>query len=251
MRKHDRDPTSSHLFPVSHEVFHSAVVDFSKFDSRELALLDASNTEILPEGNPTKFVLDLNMRPDLLDDAGQHPDGLLQRAYRIGVILGRRVIKDSIELQDGVADIMLLPEQRTTILSQVEKHGRYIPTIERNLHGYIDRMRSHTTPTHGFYPYLHFEDEVENDFLRRAWSSTGGNLDSFTHDGSVLDEVPRGLKDIFRMYALLEEYPDRQWFVRSALPHITPNLPAGNTAEMDEHRTNGYDIIQKIARLRG
>lgn len=205
-----KDPREK-LFPVSSSAYAEAVGTFSGFTDDELRLLEAANDTLLPDDNPTHFVLQLNMRPDLRADDSEEGK-LREHAYRVGVLLGRRVIKNSIELSDGEEFVRMSEIQKTVILNKVAKKGSFIPSQERNFRGFLDRRLAQNDPTYGFYPYVLPESEVLQAGLRGVWLRAG--LPFFTKEAiehHIDDEIPKGLKDLFRVYALLDDDPDKKW----------------------------------------
>lgn len=206
----------SDLFPISHEAYAEAIGTFSGLTDEELRLVEAANDTLLPDNNPTHFALQLNMRPDLrMGDSEQ--DELQRHAYRVGVLLGRRVIKNSIDLTEDSEFVHMTEEHQQVILRRTSRGKEFIPAIEKTIAGRLDRFYGKKNPTFAFYPYLQAEDEVLQRVLRVAWRQA--RFPFYEADAvkrNVDDEMPRGLKDLFRIYALLETDSDRNWNVKAA-----------------------------------
>jgi len=264
----------SSLFPISHDAYAEAIGTFSGLTDEELRLVEAANDTLLPDDNPTHFVLQLNMRPDLcIGDSAQ--DELRRHAYRVGVLLGRRVIKNSIELTEDSEFVRMTEEQQQIILRRISRGKEFIPAIEKTSVGRLDRFYGRRNPAFVFYPYLQSEDEVLQRVLRVAWRQA--RFPFYEADAvkcNVDDEMPRGLKDLFRMYALLESDPDKNWNVRAtydavaaeqAQATLDPHIKEAKVDEfcqsdmsafitiLEERRQQGglsHEMEQELERLR-
>lgn len=225
------------LYPISPEVFAEAIGTFSTLTDDELRLLEAANHTLLPENNPTRFALELHMRPDLRE-GGTDTDILKRRAYRTGVLLARRAIKRSIELDEGVEHVLMSKGQRDKILRKTTKGKPYLPAYERSEAGIAYRALSDIDPALGCYPYLHQQTELLQIGLRDIWQQDGMPFygpDAMKH--GVDDEVPKGMKDLFRIYSLLERDPDRNWQIKN------PESSVGSTSSDCNEDLQIVDVV--------
>lgn len=224
------------LYPISPEVFAETIGTFSTLIDDELRLLEAANHTLLPENNPTRFALELHMRPDL-KDGDTDIDALKRRAYGTGVLLARRAIKQSIELDDGVEHVVISERQRRKILRKIAKGKPYLSPHEKSEMGLAHTALSDIDPALGCYPYLRRQDELLQAGLRSIWLRDGipfYGADAMKHD--VDDEVPRGMKDLFRIYSLLERDPNKKWQVKT--PKSSEDTVSCADAEEDERTAN-------------
>lgn len=211
---------STPLFPLEGEVYLEAIEKFSEFNDDELALLDAANLTLLPEGSASRYVLEFNLRPVLREGLG-FIDELRRHAYRTGVLLGRRAIRNSIELIDDAEYAMMSPRHMRQIEKRTNKGKEFIPPQEKGFSGWVDRRFAKIDPNYAFYPYLRIQDEAFQGRLRQVWLRSG--ISYFTAEAiqqNVDDEIPRGMKDLFRVFALLDTDKDKNWQVKA--PEVLP-----------------------------
>lgn len=246
---------TSSLFPLNHAVYTEAIQTFSRFDDDELQLLDAANLALLPEGSASRYVLEFNIRPQLRTGETEL-DELRRRAYRTGVLLGRRVVRQSIELEGDAEYIMMTQAHMDAVHRRVSRGKEFVPPQENNFSGFIDRRLAKIDPTYAFFPYLRIEDEVFQGVLRQAWLSAGlkyYTAESITHN--IDNEIPRGMKDLFRVFALIDSTHNKNWHVKiaednehtaAAAPENTEQ-PAQNATILDLYLVN--QIIDKIEAL--
>lgn len=208
---------NANLFPIDHDVLSDALHTFHHLDNDELTILVAANTTLLPEDNPTRFVLDLHVRPDLRrgDSAS---DELRRHTYRVSVLLGRHIVKHSIEIDDGYDSVKMTDKQKAVITEDTRDSKIYTPKIEQ-LAGVAPDV---SQPEAGeLYPYLSPEDEAMQEALMMKWHNDGL---SFLRDEAknqhVSDELLNGMKDLFRTYALLDEDPYKNWHLKRHGLHL-------------------------------
>jgi hypothetical protein len=207
----------SRLFPVPNQTYLGALMEFGRYTDDELTMIEANNEAIPPEDNASLFVLRMNMRPELL--AGDtEADELRRHAYKVGALLGRRIIKSLIEIDDDGDFVTITDEQREEVLHSVRSNQRdeFVPSQERNLLGMLDGQLSDHIPGFGFHPYIQADGEMLFGFLRAGWerSEVPFFLDEQTKHLAG-DQVPRGMKDMFRLFAYLEDSRPRNWSVNS------------------------------------
>ena len=203
------------LFPIAQDVLAEALDTFHRLDNDELSILVAANSVLLPEDNPTRFVLDLHLRPDLMDGSTE-VDELRRHTYKVSVLLGRHIVKHSIEIDEGYDSVRMTAAQRVTITDGTKNNKTYTPRIERIATDFTDSVRAEKPlEVTGLYPYLNPEDEAMQDALMMQWHNDGLSfLRAEATKQHIDDELPNGMKDLFRTYALLDEDPDKNWHLK-------------------------------------
>jgi hypothetical protein len=230
----------SDLFPVDDVSYEKVVTQFESFTDEELRLLDAANRALLPADSATRYVLDLCMRPALSDDAGELAADR-QRAYRVGALIGRRSVLSCVEVDGEYVPIsasekllveLLLDGFGTTkgrfagMTVQDEQQQVMLP-YEESKKGMLGRAHGISDPAFGIAPYLSDASLILNSRLAYDWfprhvllpPNTSDNLglaaeQAYEVHTGVYHNLFAGMKDLFRLFALLEMSEDKNWYVK-------------------------------------
>lgn len=236
---------STQLFPIPNQAYLDALMEFGSYADDELEMIEASNEAIPPENNASLFVLQLNMRPGL-KRGNTDIDDMRRHAYKVGVLLGRRIIKGLIEIDDGGDFVIMTDEQRQVVSDSIQqnRYNEFIPQQENNVLGALDGRVHAKDPEHGFYPYLDANGEELYRYLRTVWQQA--EMPFYIDEQAKRaagDQVPQGMKDIFRLFAFLEDSQPRNWTVRSR--------ENDDSKDHDEQAFENSPLSEHIKFLRG